>query len=255
MGDKQIHGAKEAVDERAGNEDTQVSTFRWTEEAILKLIDEVEQYPIFYDKSNVNYNKKRLKHGTWVQISNAMNFQGFHVDDKECQRKWKYLSDHYQKLKRDLPSGSGLEALEERTTWQYFDALSFLDRHQKSREGISSQDFVESPDSRQSAIEDDDQVEVFASTSSPSPSSPPEATVPRKKKRRQEEAALNELIADSTRAIESALTVRESDDCDHFGAMVASAMRRLPEGQIRESAKIRISELIYRMEFGEGVVE
>ena len=41
------------------------------------------------------------------------------------------------------------------------------------------------------------------------------------------------------------------DECDHFGQVVAHAVRNVPNAMIRERTKLRIHELLFEARFGE----
>uniref|UniRef100_A0A1I7ZCU4 MADF domain-containing protein n=1 Tax=Steinernema glaseri TaxID=37863 RepID=A0A1I7ZCU4_9BILA len=230
-----------AGEEHIDSYGAQGSKSRWTERTVLRLIEHARSYPLLFDKAHKDYCKNKFKHQVWAQIAKSMNAEGYRVDQKGCSRKWKYLSDHYKRLRKQSASEGTTEALESHNTWFYFDALSFLDGRCEDRQRISSQRLSETPASPQSDSDQDHEDEA------PEPTPSPQPTPALRKKRRREEPELDPTGSIRTTAPKA----RGEDDCDLVGSIVASTLRRLPEGRIRESAKIRVQELLFKIEFGD----
>ncbi|TKR72274.1 hypothetical protein L596_019748 [Steinernema carpocapsae] len=89
------------------------------------LIELIRSRPELYDLQNVKYKDTKLKKRMWDEVARNWRIETFEECTGEAaKKKFKNLRTQYQRTKKRLPSGSGVE---EAVHWPHFESMKFLD--------------------------------------------------------------------------------------------------------------------------------
>ncbi|XP_019872689.1 uncharacterized protein LOC109600936 isoform X2 [Aethina tumida] len=128
----------------------------------LHLINEVKKYPSLYDRSDRHFKDNTQKAINWNQIAAVVGYSA-----PDCQRVWTNLRN---RMGREIKNASSETEASSSTKWEYYDALSFLQKHIKARKTFLSiqtsdpldpwkfihEESLQSNQSSESAMEDED---------------------------------------------------------------------------------------------------
>ncbi|PIC43796.1 hypothetical protein B9Z55_004400 [Caenorhabditis nigoni] len=94
----------------------------------LRLIEAVRHSRCLFDNTDRQYRNTEYKNRVWSRLVSVLNFDG---DPRMLSARWKQLRDKYGKEKRKQKYGP------EKSSWQYFKHLHFLDPHMTDRAEVS----------------------------------------------------------------------------------------------------------------------
>ncbi|CCD61678.1 Alcohol dehydrogenase transcription factor myb/sant-like protein [Caenorhabditis elegans] len=94
----------------------------------LRLIEAVRHSRCLFDNTDRQYRNTEYKNRVWQRLVTVLGFDG---DPRMLSARWKQLRDKYGKEKRKQKYGN------EKSSWQYFKHLHFLDPHMTDRAEIS----------------------------------------------------------------------------------------------------------------------
>ncbi|GFR29761.1 uncharacterized protein TNCT_699551 [Trichonephila clavata] len=92
------------------------------------LINKVRENKAIYDASDRNHSNRNFIANVWIKIGEELSMPGEQLKEKGHQ-----LRSNYMRAKRrenHKPSGSGAKP---KSTWPYFEVMSFLDPSLESR--------------------------------------------------------------------------------------------------------------------------
>ncbi|EFP02220.1 hypothetical protein CRE_25006 [Caenorhabditis remanei] len=113
--------------------DMNYQSTRFNEEMIeptfnLRLIEAVRHSRCLFDNTDRQYRNTEYKNRVWQRLVSILNFDG---DPRMLSARWKQLRDKYGKEKRKQKYG------QDKSSWQYFKHLHFLDPHMTDRADVS----------------------------------------------------------------------------------------------------------------------
>jgi hypothetical protein len=102
------------------------------------VIDEVQGHPAIWNKTVADYKNSMVKSNAWLSILNNLE-QSFDADElirnqlstlKDVKNHWRNLRDTYGKKKNESKgkSGAGLEDVQSKRDWPFYNSLKFLDQ-------------------------------------------------------------------------------------------------------------------------------
>ncbi|CAL2031178.1 unnamed protein product [Caenorhabditis brenneri] len=94
----------------------------------LRLIEAVRHSRCLYDSSDRQYRNTEYKNRVWTRLVQVLGFEG---DPRMLGARWKQLRDKYGKEKRKQKYNN------DKSSWQYFKHLHFLDPHMTDRAELS----------------------------------------------------------------------------------------------------------------------
>ncbi|CAB3405394.1 unnamed protein product [Caenorhabditis bovis] len=94
----------------------------------LRLIEAVRHSKCLFDQTDRQYRNTEYKNRVWNRLVSVLGFDG---DPRMLASRWKQLRDKYGKEKRKQ------KYTNEKSTWQYFKHLQFLDPHMTDRTDVS----------------------------------------------------------------------------------------------------------------------
>lgn len=94
----------------------------------LRLIEAVRHSRCLFDNTDRQYRNTEYKNRVWQRLVTVLGFDG---DPRMLSARWKQLRDKYGKEKRKQKYGN------DKSSWQYFKHLHFLDPHMTDRADVS----------------------------------------------------------------------------------------------------------------------
>ncbi|CAI5442654.1 unnamed protein product [Caenorhabditis angaria] len=94
----------------------------------LRLIEAVKHSRCLFDSTDRQYRNTEYKNKVWNRLVTVLCYEG---DPRMLASRWKQLRDKYGKEKRKQKYSH------EKSAWQYFKHLSFLDPHMTDRTDVS----------------------------------------------------------------------------------------------------------------------
>ncbi|CAH1170814.1 unnamed protein product [Phaedon cochleariae] len=214
---RQIEG--DTSERASGNENS-------LEEMLITL---VSQNPPLYDCTLPLKNRSlNIRNDIWSSLVELLQEAGFSVNVEAVKNKWKYLRDHFLKLRaiveKHVPTGSAASCIvkrdiEKAKAWKYFNSMQFLKDSSEKRATTSSLNIAPTVD-KENTVEEIDR-----------------ATSSSKRRKKEDEAFLNKLQEITNVPLPE---IPKMDEVDNFCQHLAAGLRRLP---IQSRYKVEIEFL------------
>lgn len=112
----------------------------WTNEKIIKFIQDIETYPLLWDTSHNDYKNRNKKHDAIQELA-----ERFNCDSTEVMRKWKIILAQYRREKKKISeskaSGAGISDLY-KPKWFGFTYLAFFHGRDEPNASMSTHDEI-----------------------------------------------------------------------------------------------------------------
>jgi len=197
------------------------------------LIEELRKYEHLWVVKSNKFKDTERANNSWKEISRTLSSVGIEKDETACKKKWKYLRDHYMRLRaRDREARSG-DGRSKPIAWKYFQTIAFIEKASTSNETLSSplcSSFVEVP------VEDENQERQRLTENA-------ENLEPMSKRRKRTQAE-DTVIA----CMETWMKRQDRhDDCLAFGNHVTESLRNLTP-PYKSKVKMEIQRILFKYE-------